>query len=78
MNNTTIQILGLDVGNSQIKTRQTCFANGIDRLTSEPILLANTMEYEGVKYQTAINRQKIRDNKFELAERNHIDPAYFE
>lgn len=65
MNNTTIQILGLDVGNSQIKTRQTCFANGIDRLTSEPILLANTMEYEGVKYQTAINRQKIRDNKYE-------------
>ncbi len=60
-----VQILGLDVGNSQIKTRHTCFANGIDRLTSDPILHNNTFECESVKFQTGINRQKISDNKFE-------------
>ena len=65
MNNVSFQLLGEDVGNSQIKTRNCCFANGIDRLASDPMLLDNTMEYEGVKYQIGINRQKIRDNKFE-------------
>ena len=58
-----IQVIGVDNGNSQHKTRHTCFTTGIAAVDGCPIVYDNILEYNGKYYRTGGDRIKVQDDK---------------
>lgn len=58
-----IQVIGVDNGNSQHKTRHTCFTTGIALVEGCPIVYDNILEYNGKCYKTGGDRIKVQDDK---------------
>ena len=57
-----IQVIGVDNGNSQHKTRHTCFTTGIALVEGCPIVYDNILEYNGKCYRTGGDRIKVQED----------------
>lgn len=60
---TNIQIIGVDNGNSQHKTRHTCFTTGIALVDDNPIVYDNILDYNGKCYRIGGDRINVQDDK---------------
>ena len=58
-----IQVIGVDNGNSQHKTRHTCFTTGIALVDGKPIVYDNILDYNGKCYRIGGDRIKVQDDK---------------
>lgn len=60
---TKFQIIGVDNGNSQHKTRNTCFTTGIALVDDNPIVYDNILDYNNKCYRIGGDRIKVQDDK---------------
>lgn len=58
-----VQVIGVDNGNSQHKTRHTCFTTGIALVEGCPIVYDNILDYSEKCYRTGGDRIKVQDDK---------------
>lgn len=58
-----IQIIGVDNGNSQHKTRHDCFTTGIAPVDDNPIVYDNILDYSSKCYRIGGDRIKVQDDK---------------
>ena len=62
-------IIGVDHGNAQIKTKNTCFVSGVEEFPTKPPMAADVIQYQG-RYWTLVGkrlpvmRDKTRDDRF--------------
>ena len=62
-------IIGIDHGNAQIKTRNTCFASGVEEFSTKPPMAADVIQYQN-RYWTLVGkrlpvmRDKTKDDRF--------------
>lgn len=60
---TKFQIIGVDNGNSQHKTRNNCFTTGIALVDANPIVYENILDYNNKCYRIGGDRIKVQDDK---------------
>ena len=64
-------IIGVDHGNAQIKTKNTCFVSGLEEFPTKPPMAADIIQYQG-RYWTLVGkrlpvmRDKTKDDRFYL------------
>lgn len=64
-------IIGIDHGNAQIKTRNTCFVSGVEEFPTKPPMAADVIQYQS-RYWTLVGkrlpvmRDKTKDDRFYL------------
>lgn len=64
-------IIGIEHGNAQIKTRNTCFVSGVDEFPTKPPMAADVIQYQS-RYWTLVGkrlpvmRDKTKDDRFYL------------
>ena len=64
-------IIGIDHGNAQIKTRNTCFVSGVEEFLTKPPMAADVIQYQS-RYWTLVGkrlpvmRDKTKDDRFYL------------
>lgn len=64
-------MIGVDHGNAQIKTRNTCFVSGVEEFPTKPPMASDVIAYQG-RYWTLVGkrlpvmRDKTRDDRFYL------------
>lgn len=64
-------IIGIDHGNAQIKTRNTCFVSGVEDFLTKPPMAADVIQYQS-RYWTLVGkrlpvmRDKTKDDRFYL------------
>ena len=64
-------MIGVDHGNAQIKTRNTCFVSGVEEFPTKPPMAADIIQYQG-RYWTLVGkrlpvmRDKTKDDRFYL------------
>ena len=64
-------IIGVDHGNAQIKTKNTCFVSGLEEFPTKPPMASDIIQYQG-RYWTLVGkrlpvmRDKTKDDRFYL------------
>ena len=61
----SIEVIGIDHGNSQIKTVNEIFATGIKEISTEPPFFEDILEVDGKYYKIGGNRLEVKKTKSE-------------
>jgi plasmid segregation protein ParM len=67
--NKPLEVIGIDHGWSQMKTKNHVFTSGVKEIKSEPALLGDTLEYGGRYYKIGGDRLEVKESKTK-------DPAF--
>jgi len=65
MENSNIEVIGIDHGWANIKTISQIFTSAVDEITTEPALFDNILEYEGKYYSIGGKRLEVKNTKVE-------------
>ena len=71
-------IIGIDHGNAQIKTRNTCFVSGVEEFPTKPPMAADVIQYQS-RYWTLVGkrlpvmRDKTKDDRLSADAVCHIE-----